>query len=102
MALLNFCESECGLAQSHITLPSILDLVQQFYWVKSTRKVSGTKRLLHPLTKQVIGVRPSIEEVGKLRILLLSIAEIIVRLVNIKFLSALKPFGLEMQHRMFS
>ena len=65
MALLNFCESEAGLAQSHISLPRILDLVQQFYWVRSSRKVSGTKRLFHPVTKQVIGSRPSLEEVGK-------------------------------------
>ena len=89
MALLNFCESEAGLAQSHISLPRILDLVQQFYWVRSSRKVSGTKRLFHPVTKQVIGSRPSLEEVGKLRILLLSTAEMVVRLEFCKYLWAI-------------
>lgn len=80
MALLNYAENETALAQSFITLPIILDIVQLFYWDKPrNRKMIGTKPLLHPVTKEVIGERPGREEVGKLRILLLSLAELLVR-----------------------
>lgn len=86
IALLNYCESEAGIAPDYISLPKILDLVQQFYWDRpKNRKIAGTKRIFHPVTKDVIGQRPGREEVGKLRILLLGLAEIAVRLASVLF-----------------
>ncbi|MCO5595749.1 hypothetical protein L7F22_049797 [Adiantum nelumboides] len=80
ITLLNYCESNADLAANYVSLPKILDLVQRFYWDKpKNRRISGSKRIFHPVTKDVIGERPSREEVGKLRILLLSLSETAVR-----------------------
>lgn len=54
-------------------LPRIIDIVRQFYSEKVDYRSS--KPLLHLVTKQVIGERPNIEEIRKIRLLLLSLAE---------------------------
>ncbi|KAH7332120.1 hypothetical protein KP509_20G069100 [Ceratopteris richardii] len=80
ISLINYCESNATLTSSSLSFPKTLDLVQRFYWDKPrNRKVFGSKPILHPVTKDVIGARPSREEVGKLRILLLSIIEVALR-----------------------
>jgi hypothetical protein len=61
-------------------LPRIIDILRQYYWEKIDSKyVVGSKPLLHPVTKQVIGERPKIEEIRKLRLLLLSLAEMSIK-----------------------
>ncbi|KAL6603651.1 hypothetical protein ACP70R_044012 [Stipagrostis hirtigluma subsp. patula] len=62
-------------------LPKIIDIVLRYYWDKvDSRCVVASKPLLHPVTKQVIGERPKIEEVCKLRLLILSLAEMSLKL----------------------
>lgn len=59
-------------------LPRIIDIVRQFYSEKVDYRSS--KPLLHLVTKQVIGERPNIEEIRKIRLLLLSLAEMSLKL----------------------
>uniref|UniRef100_A0ACD5UJ10 Uncharacterized protein n=1 Tax=Avena sativa TaxID=4498 RepID=A0ACD5UJ10_AVESA len=75
-------------------LPRIIDIVRQYYWEKIDSKyVVGSKPLLHPVTKQVIGDRPKIEEIRKLRLLLLSLAEMSIKLkVSLADIGALVSF----------
>ncbi|XP_020165084.1 BEACH domain-containing protein B [Aegilops tauschii subsp. strangulata] len=61
-------------------LPRIIDIVRQYYWEKIDSKCVIGSKLLHPITKQVIGERPKIEEIRKLRLLLLSLAEMSIKL----------------------
>ncbi|BBM99563.1 hypothetical protein MPTK1_1g22060 [Marchantia polymorpha subsp. ruderalis] len=92
-SLLKHVETDATNLRSICGLARILDIVQQFYWDKcKKRKVLGAKPLVHPVTKTVIGERPSQQEVAKLRLLVLSVAEILmrehVRLSDIKALVA--------------
>ncbi|KAL6629117.1 hypothetical protein ACP70R_028882 [Stipagrostis hirtigluma subsp. patula] len=58
-------------------LPRIIDIVHQYYSEKDSR---SSKASLHLATKQVIGERPSMEEIRKIRLLLLSLAEMSLKL----------------------
>ncbi|XP_047071626.1 BEACH domain-containing protein B-like [Lolium rigidum] len=75
-------------------LPRIIDILRQYYWEKIDSKyVVGSKPLLHPISKQVIGERPKIEEIRKLRLLLLSLAEMSIKLkVSLADIGALASF----------
>uniref|UniRef100_A0A0E0JVW3 BEACH domain-containing protein B n=1 Tax=Oryza punctata TaxID=4537 RepID=A0A0E0JVW3_ORYPU len=59
-------------------LPRIIDIVLQFYSEKTDLRSS--KPSLHPVTKKVIAERPNIEEIRKIRLLLLSLAEMSIKL----------------------
>nr|BAD25221.1 putative LvsC [Oryza sativa Japonica Group] len=59
-------------------LPRIIDIVLQFYSEKTDLRSSKTS--LHPVTKKVIAERPNIEEIRKIRLLLLSLAEMSIKL----------------------
>ncbi|XP_078166919.1 binding protein isoform X2 [Carex rostrata] len=80
MFLIEYFESYSSWLPELCGLPRILDVIRQFYWDKAdTRSAFGTKPLLHPVTKQVMGERPSREEICKIRLLLLSLAEMAIR-----------------------
>ncbi|XP_038988519.1 LOW QUALITY PROTEIN: BEACH domain-containing protein B-like [Phoenix dactylifera] len=76
MFLIQYFENNRALLPTLCGLPRILDIICQFYWDQAdSRTAVGAKPLLHPVTKQVIGMRPGLEEVHKIRLLLLSLAE---------------------------
>ncbi len=58
-------------------LPRIIDIVLQFYSEKTDLRSSKTS--LHPVTKEVIAEGPNIEEIRKIRLLLLSLAEMSIK-----------------------
>ncbi|KAH0760080.1 hypothetical protein KY290_023573 [Solanum tuberosum] len=80
MILIQQFDNDPRLLRSLCRLPRVLDIIRQFYWddVK-TRFAVGSKPLLHPVTKQVIGERPSKDEIHKIRLLLLSLGEMSLR-----------------------
>ncbi|XP_060199082.1 BEACH domain-containing protein B [Lycium barbarum] len=80
MFLIQQFDNDPRLLRSLCRLPRVLDIIRQFYWddVK-TRSAIGSKPLLHPVTKQVIGERPSKDEIHKIRLLLLSLGEMSLR-----------------------
>ncbi|KAF9610456.1 hypothetical protein IFM89_022420 [Coptis chinensis] len=62
------------------SLPRVIDFIRQFYWDKTkSRSAYGTKPLLDPISKEVIGERPSQDDVHKIRLLLLSLGEMSLR-----------------------
>ncbi|XP_024315441.1 BEACH domain-containing protein B [Brachypodium distachyon] len=81
MFLIQYFETDGRFLPLLCGLPRVIDIVRQYYWEKiDSRYVVGSKPLLHPITKQVIGERPKIEEIRKLRLLLLSLAEMSIKL----------------------
>lgn len=80
MFLIQYFENDARLLTALCQLPRIIDIICQFYWDKMTgRPAFGRKPLLHPMTRQVIGQRPSQEELHKIRLLLLGLAEMSLR-----------------------
>lgn len=80
MFLIQYFENNRTLLPTLCGLPRMLDVIRQFYWDKADcRTAVGSKPLLHSVTKQVIGERPGLEEVHKIRLLLLSLAEMSLR-----------------------
>ncbi|KAK6938070.1 PH-BEACH domain [Dillenia turbinata] len=80
MFLIQQLDNDPRLLKSLCRLPHVIDIIRQFYWdaIKG-RSAFGSKPLLHPITKQVIGERPSTEEIHKIRVLLLSLGEMSLR-----------------------
>ncbi|CAL0327334.1 unnamed protein product [Lupinus luteus] len=80
MFLIQQFDNDPRLLKSLCRLPRVLDIIHQFYCdnVKS-RLFIGSNPLQHPVTKQIIGERPSKEEIHKIRLLLLSLGEMSLR-----------------------
>lgn len=80
MFLIQQFDNDPRLLKSLCRLPRVLDIIRQFYWdnPKSRTAIEG-KPLLHPITNQVVGNRPSRDEVHKIRLLLLSLGEMSLR-----------------------
>lgn len=76
--LIQYFETDGKLLPMLCGLPRIIDIVRQFYSEKLDSRSS--KPLLHLVTDQVIGERPLIEEIRKIRLLLLSLAEMSLKL----------------------
>lgn len=76
--LIQYFETDGKLLPMLCGLPRIIDIVRQFYSEKLDSRSS--KPLLHLVTDQVIGERPHIEEIRKIRLLLLSLAEMSLKL----------------------
>ncbi|THU62740.1 hypothetical protein C4D60_Mb01t08320 [Musa balbisiana] len=95
MFLIQYFESDRSLLPALCGLPRIIDMICHFYWDKAGRSAIGNKPLLHPITKEVIGERPCLEDVRKIRLLLLSLAEMSlrelepIRLLGLQFLGKL-------------
>ncbi|KAL9450104.1 hypothetical protein AB3S75_011937 [Citrus x aurantiifolia] len=80
MFLIQQFDNDPRLHRSLCRLPRVIDIIRQFYWDNAkSRSVVGSKPLLHPITKQVIGERPCREEIRKIRLLLLSLGEMSLR-----------------------
>ncbi|KAA8528370.1 hypothetical protein F0562_035725 [Nyssa sinensis] len=80
MFLIQQFDNDPRLPKSLCRLPRVLDIIRQFYWDNAKcRSAIGGRPLLHPITKQVIGERPSKEEIHKIRLLLLSLGEMSLR-----------------------
>lgn len=81
MFLIQQFDNDPRLFSSLCCLPRILDIIRQFYWDKTkSRSAYASKPLLDPITKEVIGERPSREDIRKIRLLLLSLGEMSLRL----------------------
>ncbi|XP_044956208.1 BEACH domain-containing protein B-like isoform X2 [Hordeum vulgare subsp. vulgare] len=80
MLLIQYFETDGRFLPLLCGLPRIIDIVRQYYWEKIDSKCVVGSKLLHPITKQVIGERPKIEEIRKLRLLLLSLAEMSIKI----------------------
>ncbi|CAM0946806.1 unnamed protein product [Alopecurus aequalis] len=76
--LIQYFETDGKLLPALCGLPKIIDIVRQFYSEKLDSRSS--KPLLHLVTEQVIGERPHVEEIRKIRLLLLSLAEMSLKL----------------------
>lgn len=80
MFLVQQFDNDPRLLKSLCRLPRVIDIIRQFYWDNgASRYAVGSKPLLHPITKQSIGERPSREEIRKIRLLLLSLGEMSLR-----------------------
>lgn len=81
MFIIQYFENDGKLLPILCHFPRIIDIIRQFYWDKADSRSSiGSKPLLHPVTKQIIGERPRQEEARKIRLLLLSLAEMTLRI----------------------
>ncbi|XP_054792696.1 BEACH domain-containing protein B isoform X2 [Prosopis cineraria] len=80
MFLIQEFDNNPRLLASLCRLPRVLDIIHLFYCenVKSQLSI-GNNPLLHPITEQVVGERPSKEEIRKIRLLLLSLGEMSLR-----------------------
>lgn len=80
MFLIQQFDNDPRLLKSFCRLPRVIDIIRQYYWdTAKSRCAIGSKPLLHPITKHVIGERPSREEIHKIRLLLLSLGEMSLR-----------------------
>ena len=80
MFLIQQFDNDPRLLKSLCRLPRVLDIIRQFYWDNAkSRFAIGNKPLLHPVSGQIIGERPSTEEIHKIRLLLLSLGEMSLR-----------------------
>ncbi|KAL5705340.1 hypothetical protein ACHQM5_023655 [Ranunculus cassubicifolius] len=80
MFLIQQFDNDPKLFSSLCCLPRVIDIIRQFYWDKSkSRSAFGRNPLLDPISKEEIGVRPSQEDIHKIRLLLLSLGEMSLR-----------------------
>ncbi|KAK2977991.1 hypothetical protein RJ640_023529 [Escallonia rubra] len=80
MFLIEQFDNDPRLLKSLCHLPRVLDIIWQYYSDSSKYpSVTGGKPLLHPITNQVVGERPSKDEIHKIRLLLLSLGEMSLR-----------------------
>jgi len=79
VSLIKYFKNDGSLLRSVCGLPRVLDMLRHFYWDKPKRKALGTKPLLHPVTKAVIGERPNRSGISELRQLVLVLAEGVLR-----------------------
>lgn len=88
MFLIQQFDNDPRLLKSFCRLPRVIDIIRQYYWdTAKSRCAIGSKPLLHPITKHVIGERPSREEIHKIRLLLLSLGEMSLRYGILKHLT---------------
>ncbi|WVZ78912.1 hypothetical protein U9M48_026555 [Paspalum notatum var. saurae] len=81
--VIKYFETDGRLLPNLCGLPWIIDVVCRYYWEKEDSRhvvACASRPLLHPVTKQVIGERPRIVEIRELRLLLLSLAEMSLKL----------------------
>ncbi|XP_062026093.1 BEACH domain-containing protein B isoform X1 [Rosa rugosa] len=73
-------DNDPRMLKSLCRLPRVIDIIRQFYWDNpKSRFAIGNMPLIHPITKQVLGERPSNDEIHKIRLLLLSLGELSLR-----------------------
>ncbi|XP_031393123.1 BEACH domain-containing protein B isoform X2 [Punica granatum] len=79
MFLIQQFDNDPRLLTSLCRLPRVLDIIRQYYWDVKSRVSVGGRPLLNPVTKEVIGERPSQDEIRKIRLLLLGLGEMSLR-----------------------
>lgn len=79
MFLIQQFDNDPRLFTSLCRLPHVIDIVRQYYWDVKSRFSMGSKPLLHPVTKEIVGERPTQDEIHKIRLLLLSLGEMSLR-----------------------
>ncbi|KAJ4967218.1 hypothetical protein NE237_019067 [Protea cynaroides] len=80
MFLIQQFDNDPRLLTDLCRLPRVIDIIHQFYWDKpKIRSAFGSRPLLHPISKQILGERPSQEEIHKIRLVLLSLGEMTLR-----------------------
>lgn len=79
VSLIKYFNNDGSLLRSVCGLPRVLDMLRHFYWDKPKRKALGTKPLLHPVTKAVIGERPNRSGISELRQLVLVLSAGVLR-----------------------
>lgn len=83
MLLIQHFENNTTHLATLCEIPRIIDIICKFYWdIPDSSLAFGLMSLLHPVTRKTIGERPSAEEVHKIRLLLLSLAEMSFKYVN--------------------
>lgn len=78
MFLIQQFDNDPRLLKSLCRLPRVLDIIHQFY-CDSKSRLFIVSNLQHPVSREVIGERPSKEEIHKIRLLLLSLGEMSLR-----------------------
>lgn len=82
MFIIQQFDNDPRLLKNMCRLPRVIDIIRQFYWDNAkSRFAIGSKPLLHPITKLIIGERPNREEIRKIRLLLLSLGEMSLRYI---------------------
>ncbi|KAI4307513.1 hypothetical protein L6164_030691 [Bauhinia variegata] len=79
MFLIQQFDNDPRLLKSLCRLPRVLDIIHQFYCDNVKSRSSIRSNPLQPVNKQIIGERPSREEIRKIRLLLLSLGEMSLR-----------------------
>ncbi|CAN6454099.1 unnamed protein product [Victoria cruziana] len=80
MFLANYFQNDCTTLTHFFRLPRIIEIICQFYWDTSNGGSGiGRKSLLDPMSKEIIWKRPGREEIRKIRLVLLSLAEMSLR-----------------------
>lgn len=79
MFLIQQFDNDPRLLKSLCRLPRVLDIIHQFYCDNVNSRLFIGNNLQHPVSKKVIGQRPSKEEMHKIRLLLLSLGEMSLR-----------------------
>ncbi|CAI5488721.1 unnamed protein product [Closterium sp. Naga37s-1] len=80
VSLQRHMERRSWLVPSVCSLPRLLDLVRRVYWDKPQgRHAIGVKPLVEPVTRRVLGTRPHPQQVGKLRLLVLSLLQHVLK-----------------------
>ncbi|CAI5483770.1 unnamed protein product [Closterium sp. Yama58-4] len=73
-------ERQPWLVPSVCSLPRLLDIVRRVYWDKPQgRHAIGVKPLVEPVTRRVLGTRPLPQQVAKLRLLVLSLLQHVLK-----------------------
>lgn len=78
MFLIQQFDNDPRLLKSLCRLPRVLDIIHQFYCDSKSQLFTGSN-LQHPVSREVIGEKPSKEEIHKIRLLLLSLGEMSLR-----------------------
>ncbi|CAI7877699.1 unnamed protein product, partial [Closterium sp. NIES-54] len=80
VSLQRHMERRSWLVPSVCSLPRLLDIVRRVYWDKPQgRHAIGVKPLVEPVTRRVLGTRPLPQQVAKLRLLVLSLLQHVLK-----------------------
>ncbi|CAI5952877.1 unnamed protein product, partial [Closterium sp. NIES-65] len=80
VSLQRHMERQPWLVPSVCSLPRLLDIVRRVYWDKPQgRHAIGVKPLVEPVTRRVLGTRPLPQQVAKLRLLVLSLLQHVLK-----------------------
>ncbi|XP_047328635.1 BEACH domain-containing protein B isoform X2 [Impatiens glandulifera] len=80
MFLVQQFDNDPRLLTSLCRLPHVLDVIRRFYWDNAkNQNASESQPPLYPITVQILAAKPKLEEVSKIRLMLLSLGEMSLR-----------------------